>query len=235
MSATRRGSRILQGRVSNPSERGTVPQLFWPMLPEPNNFLALEETVGARRTYDIWSYVKSLTKFLYSSRYVFTKHPVQLKTVTTYFQNMFFSKRAPKQKGGCLDTLDTTTLDPPLVCDCVVCCAGSTTWRCCREWWSFRCSLPRPFVSTGSPRVKSSARRSSSADWPRWCRLSSAHGIRTPGVKFGEINLKFKKVRKSSRSTFSHNCYRKTLSILGIVTVFSARMLIGQRSPTRSV
>ena len=43
----------------------------------------------------------------YSSCFMFTKHPVQLKTVTTYFQNMFFSKRAPKQKGGCLDTLDT--------------------------------------------------------------------------------------------------------------------------------
>jgi len=40
----------------------------------------------------------------YSSCFVFTKHHVQLKTVTTCFQNMFFSKRAPKQKGGCLDT-----------------------------------------------------------------------------------------------------------------------------------
>jgi len=39
----RRGSRILQGRVSNPSERGTArPQLFWPMLPEPNNFFGLK-------------------------------------------------------------------------------------------------------------------------------------------------------------------------------------------------
>jgi len=36
----------------------------------------------------------------YSSCFVFTKHRVQLKTVTTCFQNMFFSKRAPKQKGG---------------------------------------------------------------------------------------------------------------------------------------
>jgi len=50
----------------------------------------------------------------YSSCFMFTKHPVQLKTVTTYFQNMFFSKRAPKQKGGCLDTLNTP-LDPPLL------------------------------------------------------------------------------------------------------------------------
>ena len=49
----------------------------------------------------------------YSSCFVFTKHPVQLKTVTTCFQNMLFSKRTPKQKGGCLDTLDTP-LDPPL-------------------------------------------------------------------------------------------------------------------------
>ena len=36
------GSRILQGRVSNPSETGTAPpQLFWPMLPEPDNFFGL--------------------------------------------------------------------------------------------------------------------------------------------------------------------------------------------------
>ena len=40
----------------------------------------------------------------YRSCFEFMKHPVQLKTVTTCFQNMFFSKRAPKQKGGCLDT-----------------------------------------------------------------------------------------------------------------------------------
>ena len=60
-------------------------------------------------------------------------------------------------------------------------------------------------------------------------------------VKFEEINLKLKqfekgkdvkKSSKRSRSTFSHNRYRKTLSILNIVTVFSARMLTGQRSPT---
>jgi len=43
----------------------------------------------------------------YSSCFVFTKHPVQLNTVMTCFQNVFFQKRAPKQKGGCLDTLDT--------------------------------------------------------------------------------------------------------------------------------
>ena len=43
----------------------------------------------------------------YSSCFVFTKHPLQIKPVTTCFQNMFSSKRAPKQKGGCLDTLDT--------------------------------------------------------------------------------------------------------------------------------
>ena len=49
---TKKELRILQGQVSNPSERGT-PQLFRPMLPEPNNVLALEEIVGARRSYDI--------------------------------------------------------------------------------------------------------------------------------------------------------------------------------------
>ena len=41
-------------------------------------------------------------------------------------------------------------------------------------------------------------------------------------VKFEEINLKVQKVRKSSRSTFSHSCEQKSL----IVTMFfSARML----------
>jgi len=46
-------------------------------------------------------------------------------------------------------------------------------------------------------------------------------------VKFEEVNLKLKivrkssrckKVRKSSRSTFNHNCYRKTLSTVNTVT-----------------
>jgi len=49
-------------------------------------------------------------------------------------------------------------------------------------------------------------------------------------VKFEEINLKFKKVRKSSRynkvrkssrSTCNHDCYRKTLSSLNIVTLLN--------------
>jgi len=40
-------------------------------------------------------------------------------------------------------------------------------------------------------------------------------------VKFEEINLKFKKVRKSLRSTFNHNCYRKTLNVLNIVTMLN--------------
>jgi len=44
--------------------RAPSPQLFWPMLSEQNNFLALEEIVGGRRSYDISSYVKSLTMFL---------------------------------------------------------------------------------------------------------------------------------------------------------------------------
>jgi len=37
---------------------------------------------------------------------VFTKHPVQLKTVKTFSKYVLF-KKAHKQKGGCLDTLDT--------------------------------------------------------------------------------------------------------------------------------
>ena len=46
----RRGSRILQGRVSNACERGTaLPPIILTILPEPNNFLTLEEIVGARR------------------------------------------------------------------------------------------------------------------------------------------------------------------------------------------
>jgi len=58
-----------------------------------------------------------------SSCFVFTKHPVQLKTVTTCFQNMFFSKRATKQKGGCLDTLDTLWIRQCMVSRCPVLCS----------------------------------------------------------------------------------------------------------------
>jgi len=52
------GSRILQGRVSNPSERGTgcrapPAHYFDPCYRNRTIFLALEETVGARRSYDI--------------------------------------------------------------------------------------------------------------------------------------------------------------------------------------
>ena len=89
---TRRGSKILQGQVSNPSERGT-PQLFWPMLPDPNNLF------GVRRNSWRQAVIRHLElrqiPYLssYSSCFVFTKHPVQQKTVTTCFQNMFFSKK----------------------------------------------------------------------------------------------------------------------------------------------
>ena len=58
---------------------------------------------GGRTTSRAMSYTLLSS---YSSCFVFTKHPIQLKTITTCFQNMFFSKKAPKQKGGCLDTLD---------------------------------------------------------------------------------------------------------------------------------
>jgi len=48
----RRGSKILQGRVSNPSERGTAP-IILTHVTGTKQFLALEEIVGARRSYDI--------------------------------------------------------------------------------------------------------------------------------------------------------------------------------------
>ena len=56
----------------------------------------------------------------YSFCFEFTKHPVQLKTVTTCFQNMFFSKKGPKEKGGCLDTLDTPWIRPGTSQNCFV-------------------------------------------------------------------------------------------------------------------
>jgi len=49
---TRRGSKILQGQVSNPSERGT-PNYFDPCYRTQTIYLALEEIVGARQSYDI--------------------------------------------------------------------------------------------------------------------------------------------------------------------------------------
>ena len=52
----RRGSRVLQRRVSNPSERGTAaPNYFDPCYRNQTIFLAFEEIglVGARRSYDI--------------------------------------------------------------------------------------------------------------------------------------------------------------------------------------
>ena len=56
---------ILQGRVSNPSERGTAPPNYFDPRYLNQTILALEEIVGARRSYDIaMCYVKSLTKFL---------------------------------------------------------------------------------------------------------------------------------------------------------------------------
>ena len=51
----RRGSRILQGRVSNPSEKGKVPPppIILTHVTGTKQFLALDEIVGARRSYDI--------------------------------------------------------------------------------------------------------------------------------------------------------------------------------------
>jgi len=87
----RHGSRILQGRVSNPSERGTTPNYFDPCYRNQTIFLAVEEIVGARRSYTSSRAMSNPSLSSYSSCFVFTKHPVQLKTVTTCFQNMFFS------------------------------------------------------------------------------------------------------------------------------------------------
>ena len=66
---------------------------------------------------------------------VFTKHHVQLKTVTTCFQNMFFSKKGTETKGR----VSGHPLDPPLNNE------QSTTQSCskvsggpCAElrWWA---------------------------------------------------------------------------------------------------
>ena len=43
--------------------------------------------------------------------------------------------------------------------------------------------------------------------------------VRPIVVKFEEINIKFGKVRKSSRSTCNHDRYWKTLSILSILNI----------------
>ena len=93
------------------------PQLFWPMLPEPNNFF------GLRR----YSWRQAVVRHLelcqitypvqssYSSCFVFTKHPVQLKTVTTCFQNMFFSKKRHLNKRAGVWTPWT----PPCIRQCI--------------------------------------------------------------------------------------------------------------------
>jgi len=47
------------------------------------------------------------------------------------------------------------------------------------------------------------------------------HGAAGHSWKFEKVNLKFEKVRKSSRSTCDHDCYRKTLSILNIATLLN--------------
>ena len=130
---TRRGSRILQGRVSSPSEKGTPPIIL-------THVTGTEQFFGFRRNSWRQAVVRHLELYQipsYSSCFVFTKHPVQLKTVTACFQNMFFSKRAPKQKGGCLDTLDTP-LDPPLMIRVKRSCSlYRRRPRCC---WSTRAS-----------------------------------------------------------------------------------------------
>ena len=104
---------------------------------------------------------------------------------------------------------------------------GSCCSACIHESWSSK------------RRLKCSSRTSSPP-----CLAGLIRTLLGIVVKSEEITLKFKnssrcnkfqRVRKSLISTFNHNCYRKTLSVLNIVTMFSAEILIGQRSPTHRV
>ena len=55
------------------------------------------------------------------------------------------------------------------------------------------------------------------------CEVQRFREINLNFKKFEKVQdvIKFKRVRKSSRSTLNHNCYRKTLSILNIVTMLN--------------
>ena len=61
-----------------------------------------------------------------------------------------------------------------------------------------------------------------------WTILFLSYATHSCEVRRNSLKVQ-KKVRKRSRSLFSHSCYRK---ILNIVTTFSARTSIDQRSPT---
>ena len=77
-----------------------LPQLFWPMLPGRNQtiFFVLEE-IGPSWRQAVVRHLELCQNPLlssYSSCFVFTKHPVQLKTVTS---NDMFSKYVLFKKG----------------------------------------------------------------------------------------------------------------------------------------
>ena len=73
----------------------------------------------------------------------------------------------------------------------------------------------------------SSVRHVTSSSAPNACSVSSL------GYTAAETHLnifipkvRVRKTLKTLRSTFNHNCYRKTLSILNSVTMFTARMFL---------
>jgi len=106
----RRGPRILQGRASNPSERDTAPNYFDPCYRNQTIFWPKKKWLAPGGVTTSRAMSNPLLSS-YSSCFVFTKHPVQLKTVTTCFQNMFFSKNGHLNKRA---GVWTRPLDPPL-------------------------------------------------------------------------------------------------------------------------
>ena len=99
----RSGSRILQGRVSNPSESGTAPPIILTYVNGTKQFF------GIRRNSWHQAVVRHLELYQIPD-----EAPCSAKNCNDMFSKyVFFQKRAPKQKGGCLDTL-VTPLDPPL-------------------------------------------------------------------------------------------------------------------------
>ena len=83
----RRGSRILQGLVSNPSER--APEVERPPPIILTHITGTKQFFGLRINSWRQAVVRHPLLSSCSSCFVFTKHPVQLKTVTT---NDMFSK-----------------------------------------------------------------------------------------------------------------------------------------------
>ena len=60
-------------------------------------------------------------------------------------------------------------------------------------------------------------------------------GVAIIVVKFEDVKLKFEKVRKSSRCTFNHNYYQKTLSYMGLGLCNLNKKLSYRRGTARCV